>query len=625
MAKNYAVTLYFNTGYDKGNIPSNPSVLSNFETATFDAVFEWQNQWNAMIRVRGTWDTAKKADYLRLGSGTDAAYYVIDHVAMRANETAELLLTMDPLNTAGGLSAITVIGGWEQRSHVADDTLFANNIAEPWTPSQPMIIRKKEVIHTQEGVISIPHEIIITTCNLDKAKEYEAYVATASDEAGNTGQVVFPKIPNMPKGAGFGTTVTFPKGPNEYGNIFGDHQYGLPHMYAFDMGHGDDTLSEQVNALRSCGIESAIVNAYVIPGFEVELHYTKDTASPHYVYKMEGKTYDYTPEMPYKYASVKNNKALALYNKYSIASPSSGNSDEFEAAELAIGGGTAPTWRTKADPAPNGTVYAQPEKFDGMPTQYLEHAVAGMPWLAAGIAYSSASGSTITMANASRAQRSADMTMAANRGRFDLDTAKIQSDRNYANVGRTFNLLGNITGLVNTDSKGNKSIGSPGGIAGSVMDIAQAPVQNAYQDVQRDITRAEMERSYQMAMGDRIFGANEAAYNVAPTLAFPVSVNLSSYIGNVFVVWQTTLSDNDLARFDRFLTMYGYAVDRKLDKADLQNRTKFNYVKTSEAQIKSQYASRSVCEMIAEMFNNGVRLWHVAPSASAYDNNPVRS
>ena len=64
MPKSYAVRLYISTGFNKGNIPSSPSVLETAPHYDVDAVFERQNRNNGSIRIKAQWDDIKDADYM---------------------------------------------------------------------------------------------------------------------------------------------------------------------------------------------------------------------------------------------------------------------------------------------------------------------------------------------------------------------------------------------------------------------------------------------------------------------------------------------------------------------------------------------------------------------------------
>lgn len=584
----YAARIYTNTGFDRGNVPGTEAALPATGYMDLDAVYEWQNRYNASIRVKTTWESIKDADYMRLGTSPNPTYYIISNITMLNPNTAQLDLILDPLLTAGGLNALNVVGGQVQRAHTNNDQLFANIIPEPWEPSQRREILHKDTISQAGGTgPATGLNIIICTCDLSKAEEYEAIAAQAE---GDAGAVIFPKLPTM-KG----------KSPTYYSVKIDETRgaiYDMPNMWAFSLGSRNDPNQEnldRVAALRSMGIESAIVNSYVLPGGSIG----DMSEEQGYIKYVNGMYQEWESQMPFKYyPDVKNNKVFALYNTFSIVSMVSGNSAEFEAHDLYTSG-EYPIFILKSDPAPNGTVYCQPKTFQGSPCRYYEQAVAGLPWLSAGVLYEGASGGALTLANAQRRNQVERENQRMNNERYDLNEARAGLEAAAGFFGSA--VTGDVGGALKSAVGG----------ANSIIDTRMASRQQNYNTQQR--------------MGDNLFSAQKAAENVAPALAFPVDINASSYFGNSFTIYHTTLSLGDVERFDRFLTAYGYAQDKAFMKSDLTNRQKFNYIKTSGAIVTATYASMRENQQIADMFDSGVRVWHVTPNAAALTDNPIKA
>lgn len=592
MPKVYNCRLYSNTGYNTGNVPANAAALPSSGYVETAAVFEWQDKDLGSLKVDATWESVRDIDYLMLGTD-QPQYFVVTAKHMLSPKTAELSLTRDPLISAGGVDNINIIGGWAQRAHTGKDDLFGNTLPEPWQPSQRQKIRQKETISAFGGIAPASlYNIVICTCDLQSVDKYEAAVAKVADEA-ETGEVVFPLLPTM----GNASPTSFAVKVDETAGAV----YDLPHLYAFNLGDNKTPTEAagKLEILRSMGLESAIVNAYVLPGSCIAAMSESDVGSK-YIQAITG-VYLKRPmyQMPYEYATVKNKKVFALYNKFTVVSITSGNSVEFDAHDLHVDGDTVPTFIFKSDPAPQGTVYCMPYTFDGEECRYYEQAVAGMPWNTAGLVYQGASGGMLTMANAQRANRVTRENLEYSNLRADIDQSRNAADTVLSAIG-------------------SAARGDIGGVASSIYGGT-----NKYVDT--EVNRWQNNYNQVARMGDNIFQAQAQAMNVAPALAFPVDINASSYFGNGFAIYQTVLQDNDVQRLDRFLTMYGYAVDKKFDKSDLTNRTKFNYIKTLEALVTSPYASQSDCQAISDMFGAGVRIWHVPPTTTAFDDNPIKA
>lgn len=601
MADAYSVRLYENTGFNHGNVPADVSVLAAFTYRDYEPVFKFQDRYHSQVRIHAEWEDVENADYLRMSSENGAyTYYVIDYVQMTNPHTAELNITMDPLLSAGGINAISVVGGWTVRAHQgAGEAIFDNVLPEPFQPSQRLIIRNREIIHDKgDGTV---RRFVAATADIVGGVTFAKAVETAAGDA-VTGSVVFPELP----GIKFNSSVGF-KG----------EEFELPGICLFDM---DASLVQAgISSLRSVGIESAIVAMYAIPRGDVtaQMEAVVDQEQVSYTNRVTNLvgsrwTYDQDAQFPYIYGTVKNAKACALFNTYAVVSISSSNKAEFKAQEL-YSGGTAPVFRVDVDPAPNGTAYCQPTYFEGKATEYLEHSVAGLPWLNAGFVYEGASGGALSVANARRQNSYAEQELGY-RGRVRDNLTKREMVQG-ANLGY----------ILDAAAAPFRAIGAGVGnlFGGNIDPNLAANTQLGWNQVFRNMETVQDIRTTRRQMGENLFSAESAANLVAPEIAFPVDINASAYFGNAFMIYQTTLGNNDLQRFDKFLTMYGYAQDKAFTKTDLTNRQKFNYIKTAEAQLSCPTASRSMCEAIAEMFNNGVRVWHIPPTQAAYDDNPV--
>ena len=601
MPQAYDVTLYFDTGFNRGNIPDSPNLLVGFQSKQYDAVFEWQDRYLAEIRIRAQYDDVKNADYLKLGEST---YYVINSVQALSPNTVSLDLTMDPLTTAGGVASISVLSGWAERAHATSDGLFENILPEPWTPSQRMLNRSRVVFRRKnkgEDVL----RVVVATCDLRKT---ELTARTLTDAAESNGTVTYPELPLVEQGTP--GILTMVQGSGNNADVVRFSYWMPPGMYLFDMDNA--AIQKGLNAIRSIGIESAIVASYEIPkqyllfspAATFGTHVFEDGFISNIAAKIEVLSDD---SLAYSYGTVKNKKALCLHNDYEVASISSGSTNSFAAKDI-YNGDTTPQFVGLSDPASAGCPYFQPRYFDGRETAPFAEAVAGMPWLNSGIFYTTASGSALTLANAGRK---------LNRLAVEQDIA--EGGYNLAQIRNGVSAATDFAGQVLGAGPNTLLEGFGATALNAVGTLANAGINAADIERQRKNTRTRNE----LTMGDNIFETNRALMQ-APEVAFPVSVNASAYIGNAVTVTHYTLGDNDLKRFDKFLTMYGYAVDRAFALTDMTSRTKFNYVKTSDVHLKAATVPMNILANIQDMLNSGIRIWHVAPSQEAYDDNPVK-
>lgn len=627
MAKLYAATVYFGTHFDKGNIPDSPARLASFESKSFDSVSLLQDAGIEQVKLDAEFEELRGADYLQLSADGVSTYYVITGPAhMATPHTAILPLLEDPLASAGGIGALTVVAGWAERAHVTDDTLFSNTLPEPWSPSQSLEIHDYKVFHTDSDEGNV--EIAIATCDISRGAEYKAKIWHASQSVDGedvTGDVIAPEAP-MP---GFGGTQPVPtegfKTTLEITAVRDGqtetHSYTLPGLFAFDL--TNDTVRLGINAIRNIGIDSNIQAMYVIPKQDVTTTPAPDVIYPGgeaktvgMISKISGNSAQYATGMPYKYADVKNNKVFSLFNSYTITSITSGDSNTFDAKDL-YAGGSAPDLVVQTDPSPTGTVYCSPTYFEGKKTHRLEQAVAGLPWLNASFTYTQGSGGGIGMMNARRKNQSVD---------YNRDIAKDQNS--LAQVNNAVNTVGSIANRVTGFLSADASAGITGYQAKAVSTMVGIGT-----DIAGGITRGDglyldrklTDYNANMQMGDNLFSASVAQNVAAPEMAFPISVNAAAYYGNGFAVSHNTMRAPDVQRLDDFLSAYGYARDTKFIASMLSSRANHNYIKTSGAMVTAPGQPRWRLDAIGRMFDSGVRIWHVVPSQASLTDNPVRS
>lgn len=607
MPASYTVWAYSNTGFDRDNRPADTTALPVGYTE-YKAVFEWQDRQLATIKIDSPWETAKNIDYIQLGQ-TNPQYYIVNGVSMVSPKTAVMEIEFDPILSAGGIRSIRPVGGWTTRANPSTDDMFSNTIPEPWSPSQPLVyIGKRYIQHTNNKA----RRFVVCTCDLSKADQIAAQIATYNPEASAdpASTVVYPLTPAMTKSGG---TMLQLLDIDDNGQKVVTGYYNLPYMYVFDLGTADAPnldLVAKLENLRSIGIDSAIVNSFIIPGDALSAVTADETG---FVSVLAGDARILDTDLPFKYGSYtpKNNKAYALYSYYTVLSIASGASMEYTAYDMAETGKDGPRIVEFTDPAQNGTCYVRPYNFRGNRTYATEQAVPGMPWMTAGILYQSGSGGLVDMVNANRKIRAEE----------EIDHA-LRQGQELGNVQRAFNSgvgliqghstpMGVMSGILNAGTSAG-ALGVVSGAGNYLMgDLAVRHANN--------INNYTRERQ----ISDDKFARSLIPIK-APELAFPPSLNISMYRGNEFCVAHVGLSDNDLKRLDKWLTMYGYAVDKPFEMTDLNCRKFFNFVKTEDAEVQAVGLAARDNQAIADVLNAGVRLWHVPPTSAAYDDNPIQ-
>lgn len=340
-----------------------------------------------------------------------------------------------------------------------------------------------------------------------------------------------------------------------------------------------DNFKEEISHVRELGIESCLTGSYVLPS-EWGMALIAGDGGLHQ--NVSGKLYSESCGGAISYGSVNNKKCFSQYNEFSVVAIATGDKITSEAHDI-YDGGASPTVIMFSDPSPeNGKPYAQFKKFLGNTQLPFQNCVQGGTWLNQPMAFSGTSGSLIAQTQFTNRQ----------------DLAETRNNVNYG-----MSTAGNFLSAIGSALTGNLS-----GVLGSAKSQAESAINYEFANQQRQLERAEFETAQTIN---------------APDVKFPRSSSIQAFVGNGFVTYQTRLSAKDLARFDRFLTMFGYAQSKPLEKSDFTNRRYFNYVQADGVNVSGNVGLR-VRENIVEQLSGGVRIWHTLPNASYYNSNPIK-
>lgn len=618
MAQTYDVKLYKNTGFDAGNLPANPSVLNNFTADTAPAVYKFQSQGLAEIKLDKTIDEVADVDYVVIGDN----YYIVTGIAMASSHTAIMSLTLDPINTAGGVANIQVVGGWVKRAHTRDDKLFANIIPEPWVPSRQLQMEREDSYNaiTEHKY----YHLIGVTVDLNwVTKTADVYEGISTTDA--TIDVAVPHMEPLRNT----TQIIFDTDTESA-------SYSLPNTKLYCVRDGDEIHTDVLQALvtlRSLGIDSAITCSYLIPhdygAVILYDNYPESDLDRWSVVSISLRSTHDRCGMAYNYGQTpKNNKVLALYNTYKVVSNTTTASMEFTASEIASPGETgvpadgasdAPEFRLIRDASPNGCCYMGPRWYEGSKLRYLQQAVQGQQWLNEPIALYGSSGNLVADVAFARGQSKAAQMTANQATMIDYNNTQTHIRNKMAARHDVSNYITGGIGAI-TDP----SVGSVSSAINTYLDMGPNASLRQLAEITGQLSRESLMDTYDWTLGDNLFSHITNTQVVAPDVICPQSPSFQGFFGNTFTLTHTHLAPADVTKFDQYLTMYGYADDRQLEHADLNSRQKFNYILTQNAQLKSLNAPLYIMQMAAQTMDNGVRLWHVAPNAAAYDDNPMR-
>jgi hypothetical protein len=679
----YNATLYLNTGFNAINVPDSLATLNlvpNANKITVPALDIYQARELSSFVVKANYSQIRDADYLYLinsEDSTDFAFYSVQNVEMTSMDTAVVYVTMDYILTAGGATTLEFTDGICERHHVGSNETFGQyDEDDPYiAPAEMMKIEEtipefynySELFDEDDIKVVLYDGVTIIESTVDLEHMWYDAHNTGSEPLAidytdtNSGNTV--TVPNVYGAgsdwfiAGGNSASPLTKAWMQYApNSANMYKSAMPNvtMYVADQGDTEwestyitqdlSWLRESLGYIRGLGVESCILNQYVVPAGMIEAECTPMGA----IKELKGKCLDVQlsalPFASIKYSqtygySVQNMRLLYGKNcQYTIASIASGNSASFLPEEICFKDNelsTSPTIQMRVDPRPNGAPYFNFDAYRGISTNFrpelfFTNAVRGLSWQNAPLIYTGASGSILN--------------------RYDYAANKYLMTENYA-YDRNMNLLNAIAGVSNdTFSAGRSASGMPGSfesyneanhwinngtdrqrmsamtskahaagnIIGSTMSMAQAAAGIATRIAGSMTTKDHIVNKYGIEKDTELRNLLIANQVVAPSMNFPMSEGIRDYVGNTCIVYRYYYTENDLRRLDKILNMYGYKHTVPIENSFLTNRPKYNYIQVRGASIKDTGIPKWLRDGASAQLSIGTRIWHQLPDPSAY-------
>lgn len=626
----YNVIIYSNTGFNATNIPDGPSTLAASVGQAFPALDIYQARELSRFKIKATYNDVKNADYLKLENpddATDFAYYSIDRATMVGMDVAVLDVTMDYIMTAGGVANLQFLDGMCERHHVAvaDDIFGKYTEADPYlTPAETMELDVPNLNFKESGETDEAITIIESTVDL-----YQMYL-DASTQGSNPKAIDYLSddqnvvtVPSVyPTTVAFATAIMHnvpsPSGPSDYYETnLPEVNYFIPDATSLPNGTGQTVgwTQQALAYLRSLGVESCIIAQYAIPQFMI-----KDTSflarGVGQVGALKGacKKIDLSTNLPFlvPYTHTVHNKRLFYGNncKYYIASIASGNKAEFLPEELydATNAATAPTLEMRVDPRAEGCPYFRFEYYrhDNSTNLFFTNAVKGLPWQNVPLVYRSASGSMLNQYRFNAAQAIRDEA-------YDYDSNLLYANASKNAIDNYFGMLGDLAGGV-----GSLFTGQFGQFGKFVGDGLSTYMDDTINTAMYEFNSQDLKYKYNLNKNSELQNLLIQNNVVAPSMNFPISESIRDFVGNTCIVYRTKYTENDVARLDQILSMYGYRHTTKLTPALLTNRSKFNYIQAYNVSVKNTNIPAWIREGIAAQLSVGCRIWHQLPDPNAY-------
>lgn len=607
---------------------------------------------------------------------------MVTNVQMMSTESARLSLLPDFITSSGGLKdpSFTILDGITDRATVAksDDTWGAYTEEDPLlTPNNALqLVTEWETVPANDAFgerLGIAGDPVFIESTIDFAdqllnsegKEYK-------DESGGTCTV--PKTyTNRNR-----TEYSIQGSDEEWSN--GTALYNRDDTTALTPdGEGTsdfkrcysnvEVIKEGMAQVRALGVEGGIINQWTVPKSMIGAIEVSDSkkypddytatgsstsvSATDTVYtKVTGATGTITPgsTLASGYASPKNLRVMyGKNNSYGIMT-TAGNSMEAKPEELMSTEGT-PTIDFGADPRPSGKPYYRFHSING-DTDFWRNCIAGSQWANVPFVYQGASGTVLNRLNYENQryiENVANQYAGAKRQQQAVETNQaLEAQRQLQNAG-IGGMFGNAisSGFGASNAIGSSpSVGSilgmgssnvtvdaryVGGLIGSAINsfangmsagIGQAYNQQQMQNAQVDYTldSNQLQAMYEAQRENELsqLYVNNLVYT--PTVQFPYNADILRDVKeNGVLIYKYRLSDADVSRLDRILTMYGYKETETLTTGNFNRRSKFDYV--SCATISVGGLPKWYNDGIAAQLKAGIRIWHILPTPSAYNDN----
>lgn len=590
----YNTTLYFNTGFNRENIPDRKELLEQAAHTTVDSVWLYQNQDLGSIRVKINFDDAYPVDYVSVGS----SYYFVTNITMLNPNTAKIDLQLDAITTIGLSNLINgIMSGWCVRRSVSDDSMFANTIDEDFIPTMPLEHDIQTLSIPSNGVIAVVSTIDLNEVTKKLSDGYKNSIDSTEIDV---------SVPTVPVNSFEWTKITM-----DYDGLKVSRDLVGKRMYIVSQSYNPELLQKAVTTVWSLGLADAITGIYYLPignegetpfTYQVGYHSISDPIWWISELTIFGGHFN-LDKIPFKWATnVKNNKVFATrYNKYKLLSMVSGNAGEYYAGDIydKVEAPTSPTIAINVDGSDNGTTYARPEYIRGInlsqssqPYEIFRDAITGGEWVSANMVMNVPKGITKTLTGISQ-----DETRNVFNGLFgglgSLGVQNKQTPYQYAVSDSLDDAFRMETGYTQ-----NPGVSGWGGL---VKNTANAALNK------RDIN---------------IRRAN--AIIQTPETWFPINNTLSLFFGNSYFIIRERLSDADTDKFDKYLTAYGYAVNEPLKRECFYGRVNFNYLQCENIVLgKMGNIPMRLKDLAIAQLENGVRIWHTNVVDLAFSNNPI--
>ena len=485
--------------------------------------------------------------------------YWVTSIHMLNDNVADVQLQQDYLTTLG-ITGLEVISGWCTRRHVVDDTLYSNVIDEPFTPSNKLEIDFGSKI--DGGGPDGFYSIAVSTVDLlNITNTAKAYFDQDRDK------ILVPELPLVSSNrTEYKCDVVSPQKTS---------YIAVTNAYDIE----NENVRNGIKSVRQLGVESCIGASYMLPKVWATV-----SESGGLINTITNRHDSVTSTFGGTWGTYKNNKVYTgQFQKIINFSMCSGESSENRVEDIIDPTTKRITWSTYADCRYSGKPGCKPKYYHNIENTATLESIHGANWQQSPFVYNISSGWGFTAED-----------HALQRFRNGMGIMSNVTGGFINNVGPLVSMMDNLDSNV-----GGRELGAVSGPLGTWNSLV----------------------NYKLNTEQLFSNTNQQLMDTE--VRFPVTPQMADYVGNAFYDMRYRLSDNDMTRFDNFLSSYGYAVDEVLSQSCFVGRTNHNYVKANDVTLKKLGAPLYLLSGAADQIQAGVRIWHVKPSRDKLIDNPI--
>lgn len=640
------VRIYFNTGYDTGNVPDTPAKLDNELYQDCPAIDLLQNKYLAEITVKCTYKgtsldgrfSLDSADYLRLTTDDGrAVYYAINSVEMLAHDTAKFKVTEDYITTAGGIDGIKILSGIVTRRSKANneyrDSSFLDDellgCAKPLELEYELVSPgSTSYFEGTESTIDLSHGISYQSISdgpntqlvptMLRADNSTTYKMGASDGT-------YQELPNRTGARLFTQSNNTPGSP---GNI-----------------------EENVAKARSLGVENAILSQYKIPNNFVSYDSNSNTLNG--IGAVVDTDLDIIPsdvDVTKTYRSVFSGDR----SKFCIIG-ASGDKIEMNPEDIAFREQSSPSSPTlfqndvkikrAVDPRPEGRPYYRFENIHAGKMSYLGgltmanidmmFSVKGAKWNNSPLKFTEVSGGNILEQQFHNSRNVTDRQYAGT-------MAQLRNASSMARLNEAYNYLaGGAKAIIGTGigaagvAGGGSVMDFLGAAGGTASDLLSSRMRNISITNAAEIAQSTTEGVYEFNKIKEYFDFGVRTQTIYPEVWFADDMDtLRDVSKNGCLIYRYKPSTEDVARLTTIIKMFGEKVFYPIDNKTLEDLLGastlnpcghyFSYIQIEGAQVsaaggqpvhvdlRTATFSKAEREGLSAQFAAGVRFWRNA-------------